>query len=106
MRLHFIIAVLALVALFLPQGVRAEGFFHKAETFSMTGTDEPCTSEIPLPVAMAMLREGTDMSKLRQAQVVFDTGPVNACWLRLTPTRVFVVDETGNFGFVDVGVAL
>jgi hypothetical protein len=43
---------------------------------------------------------------LKAAEVTINGEIHGACWLRLSPTRVFVMDVRGGFGYIDVPASM
>jgi hypothetical protein len=102
--IHFAVLALALAA-----PASAGGFFHHNPTdqLAIRGYDEPCTVELPVAVLFVALAGGVDVSTLKRADFVFQGEGYNGCWAPLDEDgKVFMVDELGGAGFIQVGVAI
>ena len=102
MRFVYIIVMLLLFAV----EAKADEFLHKGKDMLVQGIDAACTAAIPHQLLSLAAVSGIPLDKLKNARVIDAEGTTPACWIRLTPTRVFVMDARGNFGYLEVGVQI
>jgi hypothetical protein len=86
----------------------AQGFFHhnKALELSIRGDETPCRLGLPVNVWLAIRNAGIDLSALKHADVVYQGQAIEACWAPMDDGKVFIVDETGDAGVIQIGVAI
>jgi hypothetical protein len=100
------IYIIALLLAFAVQS-KADEFMWQSPEGAVRGTNAACTANIPAFLLAQALANGFDVEKMKQAQITLPDGSTyGACWLRLTQTRVFILDERGGFGGLTVGVNL
>lgn len=74
--------------------------------FVITGHDRPCVANIPVELLIVAAMQGIDVGKLQQAEVVGKGEVRPACWLQVegeNVNRIFIMDERGSFGTIDLG---
>ena len=68
--------------------------------FSITLTDEACTSLIARQVLAFRGYDGDQQEKLKKAKVVHFGRPINACWLRVDSEKIVIADDDMDIGFI------
>jgi hypothetical protein len=99
--------LIAVAAMIFAFAAHADEFSFKGEGVIVTGTAAACSAAIPPRLLVAVMAEtGTVLADLKAAEVTINGEIHGACWLRLSPTRVFVMDVRGGFGYIDVPASM
>jgi hypothetical protein len=98
--MKYLVAVLSLL---FTVNAHAGFNYRSAEGLAVVGYDEPCGVDIDPFILLALKSQGVKIEALQRADVVVQGEAFSACWLPLEPGKVFMVDERGGFGFVEIG---
>jgi hypothetical protein len=85
--------LLALIASCVPSGAYAGGVMFIAPSYTVTLLDEPCTFESILNQVPAEAHR-----LLKQALLVWQGNPLEACWFKHPDGTPYVVDQEGDAG--------
>jgi hypothetical protein len=96
--------LLLVLALLLPIEAHA-GFqyFNTADRVGIVGHDDECTIELNMFLLLMLAKEGVDIKAFKRAEVATHEKAFAACWADLGDGKVFIVDEFGGGGFIEIG---
>ena len=97
------VALIALVLVSIQDAGSAFDYGDRKLALAVKGFDEPCEAEIDVGLLLTAAMQGVDVQGLKRAVVMKDGEVFKGCWVGLTATRMFIVDERGGFGFIDIG---